>query len=119
MIVSNYLDNIKKERCELRTLYLCADQWEKFEKALYRDTGIKCSISPEIRKRAQRLEEHRTAARDLLNLVKDPAAREVLELLYLNGLSAQVVADKLYYSDKYIYRLRKKGIEEIEAAYRS
>ena len=59
----------------------------------------------------QSREEHKR----LLDLVTDDAARQVLYMRYEQGCTAERTAELLCYSVSMIYRLQRKGIEEIAA----
>lgn len=59
----------------------------------------------------QSREEHKR----LLDLVTDDAARQVLYLRYEQGYTAERTAELLCYSLSNVFKLQRKGIEEIAA----
>ena len=84
----------------------------------YDKTGM---LTAEICDAKQELEEARKASAEIreevggtINRIENEDAKDVLMLRYLKGMKYDQIAEKLSFSVRRVYQLRKKGIREIE-----
>ena len=61
-----------------------------------------------------RLEKELESVTCLISAVSDTRAREVLTLKYIRGLPVWKIAQKMYYSEKWVKKLHRRGFAEIE-----
>lgn len=71
-------------------------------------------INIEINKEVDALVNKRREVNKTISAIKDSRYRSVLELVYVNGMRVEEVADIMHYDRKYIYTLRENAIEEFE-----
>ena len=51
--------------------------------------------------------------------IRDPTVQEAMILHYLDGLNWDRITDRLCYSRSHLYRLRRRGLEEVEGMLRN
>ena len=53
------------------------------------------------------------AVETAIERLPDPTQRRLLRLHYINGLSWIAVADRMHYSERWVYELRDKALEQL------
>lgn len=76
------------------------------------------SLRAQLLAKYEKLSEARAgellAIENAIDSLSDPTQRRLLRLHYINGLSWLMVADRMHYSERWVYELRDKALEQLE-----
>ena len=110
MCISHYLNLGSKQYID--ALERLKRKTEKNYKSIPAARGLECAIDEYI------TEERRKQARglEIIASVSDPTARDLLLYRYRDALPWQTITEIMLYSEKQIFRLHKKALEQFDAA---
>lgn len=119
---SAYLENCrfagKEIRCLKETLVREHRMADYYSKILNTNIRKRPNFIAFIESLERRLADQENELRELcilLDSVSDDKSQEILKLFYIDGMTAEDIADKLFYSINTIFRIKAKGINDVAA----
>ena len=114
--IDNNLDEIQRLRScmeKVTVTYKDAPGWDRKtsdQAVILTEIG---KLSDHIKDDTVRLQEENQKAQILIDKLDDSKERDVLQLMYIGGLGAEEIGEKLGYSRMQIYRIHKKALKNI------
>lgn len=114
--INNNLDEIQRLRScmeKVTVTYKDAPGWDRKtsdQAVILTEIG---KLSDHIKDDTARLQEENQKAQILIDKLDDSKERDVLQLMYINGLGMEEIGEKLGYSRMQIYRIHKKALKNI------
>ena len=114
--IDNNLDEIQRLRScmeKVTVTYKDAPGWDRKtsdQAVILTEIG---KLSDHIKDDTARLQEENQKAQILIDKLDDSKERDVLQLMYINGLGMEEIGEKLGYSRMQIYRIHKKALKNI------
>lgn len=114
--IDNNLDEIQRLRScmeKVTVTYKDAPGWDRKtsdQAVILTEIG---KLSDHIKDDTARLQEENQKAQILIDKLDDSKERDVLQLMYIGGLGAEEIGEKLGYSRMQIYRIHKKALKNI------
>lgn len=114
--INNNLDEIQRLRScmeKVTVTYKDAPGWDRKtsdQAVILTEIG---KLSDHIKDDTARLQEENQKAQILIDKLDDSKERDVLQLMYIGGLGAEEIGEKLGYSRMQIYRIHKKALKNI------
>ncbi len=68
-----------------------------------------------LRRRIRYNEKRMIAIRREIETIRDPIARMILIYRYLDGMTFDQISNKMYISERHVYRLHRAALQELSA----
>ena len=114
--INNNLDEIQRLRSymeEVTVTYKDAPGWDRKtsdQAVILTEIG---KLSDHIKDDTARLQEENQKAQILIDKLDDSKERDVLQLMYINGLGMEEIGEKLGYSRSQIFRIQRRALKNL------
>ncbi len=114
--INNNLDEIQRLRSYMEKVtvtYKDAPGWDRKtsdQAVILTEIG---KLSDHIKDDTARLQEENQKAQILIDKLDDSKERDVLQLIYINGLGMEEIGEKLGYSRSQIFRIQKRALKNL------
>lgn len=114
--INNNLDEIQRLRSYMEKVtvtYKDAPGWDRKtsdQAVILTEIG---KLSDHIKDDTARLQEENQKAQILIDKLDDSKERDVLQLMYINGLGMEEIGEKLGYSRSQIFRIQRRALKNL------